>query len=158
MDIPTTIPMETGNRETMYVQNRPQCLCIPADKLYSTSQSAEGTDWNIILLASVGTFSGVLLVAAAALSAAMCVWLCSRRRSRCLSAIHSLCMVIIKPGTHSYFLQSHSQLLRTPHNMLWQRMRRMDPSPDITRSSKLWMVGRGWHCKWSWRSLWAAFL
>lgn len=91
MDIPTTIPMDTGNQDTMYRIDL-NVSAFPADKLYSASQSAEGTDWNAIILASVGTFSSVLLVAAAALSAAMCVWLCSRRRSRCLSAIHSLCM------------------------------------------------------------------
>ena len=58
---------------------------------------AEDSGGNMVILTSVGTSVGVLLVVAAALTAVLCVWQCSRRRSKCFSeALHEGMM----PGTY----------------------------------------------------------
>jgi len=88
----------------------------------------EGSGGNMVILTSVGASVGVLLVVAAALTAVLCVWQCSRRRSKCFSEALHECMM---PGTYlngrrsihsvQYYilLQFHSQLLRTLHTLLW---------------------------------------
>jgi len=58
---------------------------------------AEDSGGNMVILTSVGASVGVLLVVAAVLTAVLCVWQCSRRRSKCFSEVLHEGMM---PGTY----------------------------------------------------------
>ena len=65
---------------------------------------AEDSGGNMVILTSVGASVGVLPVVAAALTVVLCVWQCSRRRSKCFSEVLHEGMM---PGTDLFEWQVH---------------------------------------------------